>query len=131
MSSIAPTIGRKVWYWTNNPNGMLDNKQAFDATILFVHNPTMVNLSVIDHEGNPSVETSVQLRDPAPEGQKPDQHEFGGSAYATWMPYQTSQAKAGGQSPQRPADVQLRKLDDGEGAGTQPEAQQIQEQAQA
>jgi hypothetical protein len=89
MSSINPTIGRRVWFWTANADqaNVRDPRQAFDAGVIFVHNPTTVCLSVIDHSGRHSVEDSVPLRDSQPG----DEHGKG-ERYATWMPYQMQAA---------------------------------------
>ena len=86
MSSIVPTIGRKVWYWGTDAGSAQDPKQAFDATVIFVHNPTCVNLAVTNHGGTSSTANSVQLLDYS--------DDFHGSAvaHATWMPYQQQQA---------------------------------------
>ena len=89
MSSIIPTIGRKVWLWIGNRGYVvLDQKQAFDATVVFVHPDGKVNLSFLDHAANgPMVAEFVTLRDP----QIDDQH--GVEFIATWMPYQIGQAR--------------------------------------
>jgi len=95
MSSITPTIGRKVWYYEGKPPfahdlpvGCNSDSQAFDATVIYVWGPSMVNLLVVRHDGAQYVETSVSLRDPSPS----DRH--GVERIATWMPYQVGQAKA-------------------------------------
>jgi len=100
MSTIKPTIGRKVWLWLGqgdyDPNGVgaafsvMDRAQAFDATVAFVHTDGTVNLGVLDHAGQPCSFARMRLYDPDPENCH-GQHEFG---YATWMPYQVGQAKA-------------------------------------
>lgn len=79
---IEPSIGRKLWYWTGDP----EQKQAQDATVCYVWGTRMVNLRVTDHQGVSRPETSVRLwqeGDPALMG-----------AYAMWMPFQVGQAKA-------------------------------------
>jgi hypothetical protein len=92
-SSITPTIGRKVWFWASEdfidatdcvPE---DPKQAFDATVIYVHSDGNVNLSVVDHRGEQGLVENCELRDPG-EG---DEH-GGEEDYATWMPYQMGQA---------------------------------------
>lgn len=88
MSSIAPSIGRKVWFFSGSTTGAQDPKQAFDATVIFVHNPTTVNLVATNHWGTSMSLASVQLRDPTPE----DTHGKEPFGYATWMPYQVGQA---------------------------------------
>jgi len=89
-NSIKPTIGRKVWLWVGNEGfAILDPKQAFDATVVFVHPDGKVNLSFSDHEANgPLMAEFVTLRDP----QIDDQHGTPGMI-ATWMPYQVTQAQ--------------------------------------
>lgn len=91
MSTITPTVGRKVWVWEGeNLNlSVLDPNQPFDATVLFVESDGTVNLSVTDHEGNSATMFGVKLRDPK-EGDKHDGEEI---SIATWMPYQVGQAK--------------------------------------
>jgi hypothetical protein len=88
MSTIIPSIGRKVWFYDHS-SGMqrYSDNQAFDATVIYVWGDTCVNLRVTDHAGQTHVRTSVPLRDPA-EG---DVH--GKELVATWMPYQVGQAK--------------------------------------
>lgn len=79
---IEPTIGRKVWFWTGDP----EQKQAQDATICYIFGTRMVNLRVTDHQGVSRPETSVALwqdGDPQPLGR-----------HAQWMPFQVGQAKA-------------------------------------
>lgn len=98
MSTIKPTIGRKVYFYDPAPDphapGVVpkryDEKQPFDATVIYVWGDTCVNLRVTDHAGNSWVRTSVPLRDPA-EG---DQH--GVEYVATWMPFQVGQARNAG-----------------------------------
>ena len=86
MSTITPTIGRKVWLYTAAQSPQ-DSKQAFDATVIFVHPSGLVNLYFVNHWGTAGSLSSVQLRDP----QEDDKH--GVETYATWMPYQVGQAK--------------------------------------
>lgn len=97
MSTIKPTIGRKVWFYDSatgtppydKPPGGYDKIQPFDATIIYVWGDTCVNLDVTAHDGSRHIKTSVPLRDPAAAGAEPDCHN---GYYATWMPYQTAQA---------------------------------------
>lgn len=94
ISSIKPTIGRKVWFWVGEeaPMGViLDKKQAFDATVVFVYDGGTVNLLLLDHYGSNNVVHNVALIDPSAD----DCHHEGGyeNGYATWMPYQVGQAK--------------------------------------
>lgn len=87
MSTITPTIGRKVWFYDSYLGACNDVRQPFDATVIYVWSESCVNLDVTDHHGNRHIKTSVPLREPR-EG---DQH--GVEYVATWMPYQMGQAK--------------------------------------
>ena len=93
---FKPTIGRVVWYWPTAydlAQGMFaypGSDQPMAATVSFVHSDRMVNLSVVDHNGQAFEKRSTTLlqdgdvvRDRA--------------GYAEWMPYQKEQAtKASG-----------------------------------
>jgi hypothetical protein len=79
---IQPTISRQVWFWRDQRS----DAQPEAATIAYVHNNWLVNLQVIDHNGNARSETSVHLYQgdndvPAPNGK-----------FCEWMPYQKGQA---------------------------------------
>lgn len=92
MSSITPTIGRKVWFWASAPDdfNIEDHDQAMDATVVFVHPDGKVNLQVTDHMGEIYFQDSIELKDF--EGER----HFGENLEeptATWMPYQMGQAK--------------------------------------
>lgn len=82
---ITPTIGRMVWY-RPRPGEMVMNsgEQLCSAQICYVWDDTMVNLSVLSHDGWQSPRTSVPLwqgdADECPEGS------------CCWMPYQKGQA---------------------------------------
>lgn len=95
MSSITPTIGRKVWFWATEPenHSIEDHDQALDATVIFVHPDKTVNLQVVDHQGDITTQFGVELRDP----QEGDRHfsDTLNEGVATWMPYQVGQAKKG------------------------------------
>lgn len=92
---IKPTIGRKVWFWTNGSKigapgakqpWVDDATQALDATVVQVLGDRMVNLLVVDHGGQTHPIRSVTLLqhgDPAPKA----------GMYCEWMPYQASQAE--------------------------------------
>jgi hypothetical protein len=89
---IKPTIGRKVWFWPDSSvyaNYISDptpvENQPFDATVVAVYGDRMVNLRVTDHNGTSWFESSVPLMQ--------DDDTISGSRFATWMPYQVSQAK--------------------------------------
>lgn len=91
-TKIKPTIGRVVWF---TPSGnsteagftASDPTQKCAAIVAYVWGDGgMVNLHVIDHNGNGHSRTSVPLvQDGEP---KPDGY------YCEWMPYQIGQAKA-------------------------------------
>lgn len=89
---IKPTIGRRVWFRCNDSfakeKGIyrIDDVQAMDAGIVYVHGDSMVNLIVTDHIGNTHAINSVALVDASD-----------GNSYAMWcewMPYQKEQAKS-------------------------------------
>lgn len=98
---VTPTVGRKVWF---HPNGaeylrvansevatsgapfVSSPDQPLDATVVYVHGNSMVNLAINDHNGFPFIATSVPLL------QEGDLRPRSGY-YCEWMPYQTAQAK--------------------------------------
>jgi hypothetical protein len=94
MSAIKPTIGRKVWLWISTglmpENTVLDSRQAFDASIAFVHPDGRINVTYADHSGETAAHEDLAIHDP----KETDQHTGGGEPYCTWMPYQVGQAKA-------------------------------------
>ena len=86
---ITPTVGRKMWY---RPQGNLspgqvqhDKTTPFDATVVYVWGPEMVNLLIADHNGNIEARTSVPIV------QEGGSWRAGESPYCEWMPYQTGQ----------------------------------------
>lgn len=79
---IVPTVGRVVWFYKYSAEG---HKGPLAAHVAFVHSDTMLNLMVIDENGNPRSETSVRL---VQEGEECPQAD-----YACWMPYQKGQAQ--------------------------------------
>jgi hypothetical protein len=85
---ITPTIGRKIWFHPaiNFDGACSDPSQPLDASIAYVHSPTLINISFADQNGKMYNATSVRLWDG--EGQPPS------SYYCEWMPYQVNQAKA-------------------------------------
>jgi hypothetical protein len=118
MNSILPTIGRKIWLFQSALHaGVLDAKQAFDASIVFVHPSGNVNVAGTDHAGQPFGLHDVPLRDPG----VADEH--GTSIFATWMPYQVGQARGNeankteprAQSPSEPSVANA--LEAGQAAG--------------
>jgi hypothetical protein len=98
MSTITPTIGRKVWYYPSS-NDLNQNQshpmlqfaphdgvlQPFDADVVYVWNERGVNLVVKDHDGGVHVRRSVRLLQ-GNDTAGPDE------AHAAWMPYQRGQA---------------------------------------
>ncbi len=98
ISNTKATIGRKVWYWScsveDQSLSCYDERQAFDATVIYVHPEGtalagLVDLSIIDHAGERTTESAVELHDPGEFDihDQPDVNE----SYATWMPYQKQQ----------------------------------------
>lgn len=97
MALIQPSIGRKVWFWPEQEDldagvVVLDATnygpyhQPLDATIVYVHGESLVNLYVLDHEGTAwTFEKVILLPEDRP-------IEFPVRC-VTWMPYQLEQAK--------------------------------------
>jgi hypothetical protein len=81
---IKPTVGRVVLYYRHGKTQFDANEQPEAATVAYVHSDTMVNLSVVDHNGEQFAATSAFLYQG--DGDRPQ------SAYAEWMPYQQGQA---------------------------------------
>lgn len=79
---IKPTIGRVVWYYSENHK---PEDQPWAAIVCYVYSDTMVNLSVFDENGMGKAKTSVFLYQG--EGDRPI-----GRSFAEWMPYQKGQA---------------------------------------
>lgn len=87
---IEPTIGHKVWFWPSLGNRPMYNiinvSQPLDATIVYVHNDSMVNLHIVDHIGHEySLQSVKLLQHSDPKGWDFD--------YAEWMQYQKAVAK--------------------------------------
>ncbi len=84
---IKPTIGRVVLYSPsdNDPGGK--SSQPHAATVAYVWNDGMVNLSVVDSNGTPYSRTSVPLIQPE---FYIDGEDISGCA--RWMDYQIGQA---------------------------------------
>lgn len=123
---IPPTIGRRVLVFV--AAGALDGQHCnspsvpFEGGIAYIHSAdaiggSMVNVGYTDHNGVAHSATSVRLYDRAQEDS--DAHGKIGATYAVWMPYQFEQALRAREPKSalgRPADVELRKLGDGEAA---------------
>lgn len=90
---IKPTIGRQVWFWRRPKARQEPNEQPQAATVCYVWNDRMVNLSVIDHNGGITPVTSVPLRQP--EDNEPE------GLHCEWMPFQVGQAKAAEAEPNK------------------------------
>ena len=82
---IEPTIGRVVWYQTNEADSGLHSDQPLAALVTYVTDARTINLVVFDHEGRPNSRIGVML---VHEGDFPPVGPF-----AEWMPYQKGQAK--------------------------------------
>jgi hypothetical protein len=81
MAVIKPTVGRVVWYWLAKAS---PQRQPLAAIVASVKSDTLVNLSVIDAEGNQRGEIDVPLIQ--------DGHERPSTHFCEWMPYQKGQA---------------------------------------
>jgi hypothetical protein len=77
---IKPTVGRVVWYWMPNS----PQREPLAAMVAAVVTDSIVNLSVIDAEGNQFGQKGVPL---VQDGEQPPS-----MAYCEWMPYQKGQA---------------------------------------
>lgn len=58
-----PTVGRALHYWPalNRPYALIDDRQPYHATIVFVHMDGTVNLAVQDHNGYYFAEIHVEI----------------------------------------------------------------------
>jgi len=98
MTTINPTVGRKIWYRPSEaerqgyrslallPDIDGEGFQPLDATIVGVHGADRINLLVVDAIGRAWPRLNILL---IQEGDMPPD----GEAYAQWMPYQTGQAQ--------------------------------------
>jgi hypothetical protein len=88
MSIIIPTVGRKVWFHPQEEDiaeGVDYRDQPLDATVVYVHGSSLVNLHVIDASGNAwKFENVLLLQEERPIGFP--------VRCAEWMPYQKQQA---------------------------------------
>jgi len=87
MQTIKPTVGRKIWFHPSMNHSEMNqlSDQPLDATVIFVHDDTCINLLVIDHMGHPHFVSKAYLQQPGGESVS------GGQSYAEWMPYQVNQ----------------------------------------
>lgn len=81
---IKPSVGRVVLFYRHGKTQFDAAEQPEAATVAYVHSDTMINLSVVDHNGIQFARTSVYLYQG--EGERPE------NSYAEWMPYQLGQA---------------------------------------
>lgn len=103
-----PTVGRKVWVWTNGTSSVQDTAQPFDGTVIFVHpGASLIDVQYVNHWGTMGTLKAISLRAPR-ENAAPmvddvhrvlDRHGADQFNYATWMPYQMKQAAKAGQHP--------------------------------
>lgn len=91
MTTIVPTVGRKVWF---RPAFSLEEEQPLDATICYIIPGTgqggedfLINIAYHDANGNPAAAQRIPLFQGA-EHEKP-----WGDNFCEWMPYQTAQAR--------------------------------------
>lgn len=89
MTTITPTNGRIMWYHPGTFLGDIvqhDKSIGLTAIVCHVWSDHLVNLDVIDSNGNHHSRTSVPIvQDGSP-------YTVGPSPYAEWMPYQKGQA---------------------------------------
>ncbi len=81
---IKPTVGRVVWFHQMTPDVFPGSHEARAAIIAHVHSDRLVNLMVIDANGNTLSRTSITL---VQEGD-----DVPTWAHCAWMPYQKGQA---------------------------------------
>lgn len=84
MTIIKPTVGRKIYFHAPDEAIHSDISQPLDATIVYVHNDSLVNLRVTDQGGHSHARPSIPLiqkGEAAPNG-----------SYCFWMDYQVGQA---------------------------------------
>lgn len=91
-STIEPTIGRKIWYWSHvsSMQYVRDSFQAFDAEIVYCHDKDKVTVVYRDHFGGQRIASNVLLFDPTGR----EHHGHGLESYCTWMPYQVKKDRA-------------------------------------
>lgn len=82
---IIPTVGRQVWYHPQPGDSLFaEDRKPLAATVCWVHGERLVNLQVLDRNGNAVQRTSVTLLQPDDGAQT--------ASYCAWMPYQIGQA---------------------------------------
>ena len=80
---IEPTVGRVVLYTPHEGEGANNGGQPMAATIAYVWGERMVNLSVVDHNGNQFSATSIPLA---------QDDDIVAPGICEWMDYQKGQA---------------------------------------
>jgi hypothetical protein len=79
----APTVGRMAWYNPGRHDGISHTAGVpLAAIVAYVHSDRLVNLHVIDQNGDAHPRTSVAF---VHESDVPPEY----AAYCSWMPYQT------------------------------------------
>lgn len=98
---IEPTVGRVVHFYPNMDRGVPQHTQPgpWKADIVDVHTDRLVNLAAFDPGGEHHALTSQILVQPDDEIPAP------GTAYCTWMPYQTRK-QTGSESGEQAAGTQ-------------------------
>lgn len=84
---ISPTVGRVLWFYQMTPDVFPGSNEKRAAIVADVHSDRLVNLCVIDANGNTHGRTSVPLV------QADDERPV--TMHCTWMPYQLGQAGFG------------------------------------
>lgn len=86
-TKIKPTVGRVVLY-VPGPGDHANEGQPHAATVAFVHDDNLVNLSIVDANGMQYSRTHIPLVQDVQDGAPlPAPH-----GYCHWMPYQVGQA---------------------------------------
>lgn len=84
---IPPTVGRVVWFYPSQYDGIPHEKGTpLAAIVCYVFSDRMVNLRVFDQNGDGHARTSIVLKQ---EGDVINEQ----NGYCTWMPYQLNKAK--------------------------------------
>ena len=81
---IKPTVGRVVWFNQCTPDVFPGSHEYRAAIVAYVFSDRLVNLMVIDANGNTHSRTSITLVQ--------DGDEVPTWAHCVWMPYQKGQA---------------------------------------
>ncbi len=76
---IEPSIGRIMWYWSDN-----SQVQPWAAIVCYVHGPRLINVHGYYPDGGSFSMMDVTIRQP--------DDDVPGYPYVEWMPYQVGQA---------------------------------------